>query len=72
MIFGLVGYLTLTVVKSFSAFLFRIKVDKFGSFEGKNKSDFLNAFGQPVFVLNPTIDRQDLIWMKANGNIYYI
>ena len=68
MILGLFFYIAMTIVISIPAFLFRLKVEKFGAFEGKTKNDFLSALGNPMSVLNPTNDIQILVWLKASGN----
>jgi hypothetical protein len=68
MILGLLGYLALTIVMSLPGFLFRIKVEKFGAFEGKNKNAFLSAFGQPMAINNLENNIEQLVWMKASGN----
>ncbi|MCF8321667.1 MAG: hypothetical protein K9I26_00810 [Flavobacterium sp.] len=68
MILGLFFYIALTIVISIPAFLFSLKVEKFGAFEGKTKNDFLSTFGNPMSILNPTNDIQVLVWLKASGN----
>jgi hypothetical protein len=67
-ILSLLGYLALTIVMSLPGFLFRIKVEKFGTFEGKNKNGFLSAFCQPTAINNLENNIEQLVWMKAYGN----
>ena len=67
MILGLFFFIALTIVISIPAFLFRLKVQKFGAFEGKNKNAFLSAFGQPM-AINNFNNIEQLVWMKASGN----
>jgi hypothetical protein len=68
LLLGLFGYLIIILGVSFPAFLFRNKVQKIGSFEGKNRAQFLQALGNPTNILQIDEQNKVLVWMRGYGN----
>ncbi len=68
LLLGLLGYLIIIIGISFPAFLFRNKVLKFGQFEGKNRSNFIEAFGMPSSTSQIGNDTKLLVWIRGYGN----